>query len=383
MTTSTSGRQQGLTDDPALTRPGGSEPAIGPRAGRTGLAGLATDRSDAWLRSAAAGLIVLAGAAAAVSFTAQYTMVFAARRLPVIAGLEAAIPDAAALVFASLGIALALQGRRAIRARILNVAAVGTSVFMNTLAAAPGWRSLAIWAMPPVACALASDTLIGVVRALTLERHKSLVAALADEEVTPLAVVGGLVLWLLCLTLASASTLRGLRAWVLQECPVAPGRRVSRPAPAAPVSPARHARAAPALARTARGARPGTKTARFLALAEERGPARRRPAGSWTAATAAAGRTTPGPAPASAGGPAQVLPGHRREPGPRASAGSHTCRHSPRTMRLSSAGESGAVPRWHFPAGTATHKNLTVTLPATRTFVLSSGRSRRWRTPHQ
>ena len=34
-----------------------------------------------------------------------------------IAALEAAIPDAAALVFASLGIALALHGSRAMRAR--------------------------------------------------------------------------------------------------------------------------------------------------------------------------------------------------------------------------------------------------------------------------
>ena len=82
-----------------------------------------------------------------------------ARHLPAIAALEAAIPDAAALVFACLGIALALHGRRALRARALNLAAVATSVFMNVLAAGPGWRNLAIWALPPVAYALASDTL--------------------------------------------------------------------------------------------------------------------------------------------------------------------------------------------------------------------------------
>ena len=70
------------------------------------------------------------------------------------------------------GIALALHGRRAIRARALNLAAVGTSVFMNAIAAAPGWRDLAIWAMPPVAYALASDTLIGVVRAWAIARHQ-------------------------------------------------------------------------------------------------------------------------------------------------------------------------------------------------------------------
>jgi hypothetical protein len=86
------------------------------------------DRSGLWLRNAAAGLCALAAAAAAVSFTAQYRMADAARHLAAIAALEAAIPDAAALVFACLGVALALHGRRAIRARALNLASVGTSV---------------------------------------------------------------------------------------------------------------------------------------------------------------------------------------------------------------------------------------------------------------
>src|SRR5271169_2720200 len=217
------------------------------------------DRSGLWLRNAAAGLCVLAAAAAAVSFTAQYRMAEAARHLPAVAALEAAIPDAAALVFACLGIALALHGRRAIRARILNVAAVGTSVFMNAIAAAPGWRNLAIWAMPPIAYALASDTLIAVVRAWALARHQHLHAALAGDTATPLAILGGLILWVLRLALAPRSTLAGFRAWVLTECPVAPGRR------AAPASPLR-AVLSPHVAR----ARGETKTARFLSLVAER-----------------------------------------------------------------------------------------------------------------
>jgi hypothetical protein len=45
-----------------------------------------------WLRCAGAGLCLLAAAAAAVSFTAQYRLVYAARRLALAAGLEAAIP---------------------------------------------------------------------------------------------------------------------------------------------------------------------------------------------------------------------------------------------------------------------------------------------------
>src|SRR6266700_6624572 len=210
------------------TGPAGPSAPQGPVAGKvsgTGWTSPGQDRSGLWLRNAAAGLCVLAAAAAAVSFTAQYRMVDATRRLPVVAALEAAIPDAAALVFACLGIALALHGRRALRARALNLASVGTSVFMNAIAAEPGWRNLAIWALPPVAYALASDTLIGVVRAWALARHQHLVG----DAATPLAILGGLLLWLLRLALAPISTLAGFRAWVLAECPVAPGRR---PAPA-------------------------------------------------------------------------------------------------------------------------------------------------------
>ena len=171
-------------------------------------------------------------------------MADATRHLPAIAALEAAIPDAAALVFACLGIALAPHGRRALRARALNLASVGTSVLMNTLAAEPGWRNLAIWAMPPAAYALASDTLKRRGPRPVPGRHQHLAA----DAATPLAILGGLLLWLLRLALAPASTLAGFRAWVLAECPVAPGRRRA---------PAPHPRKA-------------TKTARFLDLVTER-----------------------------------------------------------------------------------------------------------------
>jgi hypothetical protein len=215
----------------------------------------AGDRSGLWLRNAAAGLCVLAAAAAAVSFTAQYRMVDATRRLPAIAALEASIPDAAALVFACLGIALALHGRRALRARALNLASVGASVFMNAIAAAPGWRNLAIWAMPPIAYALASDTLIGVVRAWTLARHQHTNTTFAADQAGPLAILGGLILWLLRLALAPASTLAGFRAWVLAECPVAPARRTTAAA-----------HPPPHVAKV----RGETKTSRFLSLVTER-----------------------------------------------------------------------------------------------------------------
>jgi hypothetical protein len=241
-------------------------------------------RPQVWLPVAAGGLGVLAGAAATVSYAAQYRLVDAARHLTLAAALEAAIPDAAALVFACLGVALALLGRRAMRARLLNIASAGASVLMNVIAAAPGWRNLAVWAMPPAAYALASDTLIGVVRTSAVARRQH---TDATPEVSFLAVLGGLALWLLRLSVAPRSTAAGFRAWVVEECPVAPGRRVASPAvqPADADNLENHtdrtdAGRTPSPARVSRphsqsgGTRSnGTKTARFLALiAEEHGP---------------------------------------------------------------------------------------------------------------
>jgi hypothetical protein len=113
--------------------------------------------------------------------------------------------------------------------------------------------------MPPVAYALASDTLIGVVRAWALARHQQLSITLADQEATPLAVIGGLILWLLRLALAPASTLAGFRAWVLEQCPVAPGRHAAPPS--VRDQPGQGPETVP---------RKATKTARFLDLVAER-----------------------------------------------------------------------------------------------------------------
>src|SRR5207245_6739699 len=129
----------------------------------------AQQRTDlAWLVAATVALAMLAAAAAVVSWNAQYVMVLRARHTLLIAALEAGIPDAGAAVFAALGIALALHGRRALRPRTLNLACVGLSLAMNAMAAGPSWRAAAIWVMPAAVYALASDTLISVVRAHAL-----------------------------------------------------------------------------------------------------------------------------------------------------------------------------------------------------------------------
>ncbi len=232
------------------------------------------DRASVWLRNAMIALAVLAAAAAAVSYQAQYQLVAALKHDQWAAAIQAAIPDAGAAVFACLGIALALQGKRAIRTRVLNLACVGISVAMNALAVVHGgWRSLAVWVMAPAIYALASDTLIGVVRAWSIARHRELSEALADDEATPIATLGGLLLWLVRLCVAPNSTLAGFRSWVVEECPVAPGCRgdsASRPAAAAVT--AGPAAASPVVQSRPRAARRsgGTKTARFLALVIDR-----------------------------------------------------------------------------------------------------------------
>jgi hypothetical protein len=121
--------------------------------------------------------------------------------------------------------------------------------------------------MPPAAYALASDTLIGVVRAWVIARHQELDPRLAAGEATLLTMAGGLLLWLLRLSIAPASTLAGFRTWVLEECPVAPGRRATRPALAVETVPV--PQAAAVLPRGS-GPRGRTKTARFLDLVTER-----------------------------------------------------------------------------------------------------------------
>ena len=253
-------------DHPALAshhasrgRPAGPERRPAP--GET-----APDTGRAWLRNAMAALAVLAAAAAVVSWDAQYVMVRQVKHIPAISALEAGIPDAGALIFAALGIALALHGRRALRPRTLNVACVGLSLAMNAMAAGRGWRDIAIWVMPAAVYALASDTLIGVVRAWALARMQATGQDLAGDDVTPLAVAGAVLLWLLRLSLAPASTLTGFRRWVIEECPVAPGRTAPATPPPAPAPRPPHQRStstrtAPATAsgRQTRQARPADR----------------------------------------------------------------------------------------------------------------------------
>ena len=236
------------------------------------------DRAAWWLRSAMVALAVLGGSAAVVSWSAQFLFIHHAKHNPVIAGLEAGIPDAAALCFAALGIALALHGKRAFRARALNVASVATSVFMNFAASSDGWRSVAIWTLPPVFYALASDTLITVIRARAVALQRAMRDGLADDELSPMYLLGRGLLYGLRLVAAPLSTARGARLALLAATPlptpepkaaIQPATAVIEPAAVADAGRPAAIAAAPAPKRPARRRPAKSKTARFLALVTE------------------------------------------------------------------------------------------------------------------
>ena len=222
------------------------------------------------MRFAGIAVGLVAVAAAVVSYEAQWRLVYADKHQAAVSYIQAAIPDLGSLVFACFGIALALHGKRAVRPRLLNVLCVGISVAMNALAARPGWAALAVWVMAPVIYALASDTLIGVIRAYVIARQKRLREALADDGITPLQLVGAALLWLLRLALAPPSTVKGFHGWV-KSLPAAPPLRAAPTSTRSAVNAGRAkpvkgpARVRPAIT-TGGDTREGTKQQQFLTL---------------------------------------------------------------------------------------------------------------------
>jgi hypothetical protein len=217
------------------------------------------DRAGTWLKAAGVSLAGLAAAAATVSYFAQFTVIQHVKHDKIVSFVQAGIPDIGALVFACLGIALALHGKRAIRARFCNVGCVGLSIAMNALAAVMGWRPMFVWVMAPVLYAVASDTLIGVLRAYYIARQKALHQTLSSDDSTPLQVIGAVLLWILRLMMAPRDTLKGFRAWVLST-PTSP-----KPRPVV----VRPTKAIPPRAPKVTGPREGSKTQRMVRAAAE------------------------------------------------------------------------------------------------------------------
>ncbi len=226
---------------------GGHRPS---RAGRRG----SGRRPGSVLVAVATGLLFLLGVGLfAVSLDAQYRYVFHAKHQSAASWTEALALDVGMAVFSLLALGLARMGKPARVERVLITACVGASGVMNFAAANDAsLKSVLAYVMPPVFLAVVADRVVSVVR-----RH-----VLGEDERSPWLSAAPLVLYALRLLLAPPSTAAGLRRWLLLKTPL-PAARVPAVAPV----PQRNAIGD---SFDPSGRRPGSKTARFLALVAER-----------------------------------------------------------------------------------------------------------------
>lgn len=188
------------------------------------------------LAVALSGLLILAVGMGYVSYRAQRQYVLQHKAAELAATIEALGLDVGAVIFACLAFAGALSGRAAVRARVGNLGCVAGSLGMNLMSAT--WTNLgsvAVWAMPALLYAFASDTLIGEIRLRALEARGQADAGSAFASLGR-ALVGG-TLFTLRLAFDRAGTLGGFRSWVLSTAPVAPGTTADQlqPATSAPL----------------------------------------------------------------------------------------------------------------------------------------------------
>lgn len=177
------------------------------------------------LIAVAAWLLTLTGGGALfVSFTAQYTYILAVRHQDTASVIEALLVDLLMIVLTLLALGVARAGRSARAERALILACAATSAYMNVSAAdLASPRSVAAYAVAPVALAVAVDRVVAVIR-----RH-----VLADEEPSTWITLGRIAaaavritglagLYMLRFALAAPETARGLRRMVLDAAPLPP-----------------------------------------------------------------------------------------------------------------------------------------------------------------
>jgi hypothetical protein len=201
--------------------PGPDEPArrvteIVRLAGEPKAPGTALVSAAGWL------LLILAGGVLAVSFAGQFAYLDAARHQAWAANIEAGMLDVGMIIFALLGLGLAMAGKpsRTERALVM-VCSLGSAAMGYAAADVGSPRSVAAYVAPPLFLAVVVDRVIAVVR-----RHR-----LGDAEASPWAPLGragvglvkaaGLVLlYTLRLVLDPKNTPGGLRRLVLAAAPI-------------------------------------------------------------------------------------------------------------------------------------------------------------------
>ena len=170
----------------------------------------------AWL------LALIGGSALFVSFSAQYAFIFTVRRQSVASVIEALLLDLLMIVFTLLALGLSRAGKSARAERILILACAVASSYMNVAAAdVASPRSVAAYAIAPVALAVVVDRVVAVIRRHVLADREPSAWSNAGRATAAAARIAGLVLlYCLRLALAAPETVRGLRRIVLDAAPL-------------------------------------------------------------------------------------------------------------------------------------------------------------------
>ncbi len=178
-------------------------------------AGSALITVAAWL------LALIGGGALFVSSSAQYAYILTVRRQDAASVIEALLLDLLMIVLTLLALGLSRAGQPARAERVLILACAAASSYMNVAAAdVASPRSIAAYAVAPVALAVAVDRVVAVIRRVLADRQPS-AWAVAGRAVAASARIGGLVLlYGLRFALAAPQTARGLRRMVLAAAPL-------------------------------------------------------------------------------------------------------------------------------------------------------------------
>jgi hypothetical protein len=198
---------------PGITRDGSERPAnsVRRRAGTGRAPGSVLIAVAAWL------LALIGGGALFVSFSAQHAYIFTVRRQHAASVIEALLLDLLMIVFTLLALGLSRAGKSARAERALILACAAASAYMNVAAAdVASPRSVAAYAIAPVALAVVVDRVVAVLRRHVLaDREPSAWIALGRAAAAAARIAGLVLLYCLRFALAAPETARGLRRMVL------------------------------------------------------------------------------------------------------------------------------------------------------------------------
>ncbi len=157
-----------------------------------------------------------------VSFSAQREYVFGARHQDAASIIEALLLDLLMIVFTLLALGLSRAGKPSRTERALILACAAASAYMNVSAAdTASPRSMAAYAVAPIALAIVVDRVVAVIRRHVLGDDEASAWTWLGHVTTSAARLAALVtLYLLRTILAPAETARGLRRIVLDAAPL-------------------------------------------------------------------------------------------------------------------------------------------------------------------